>query len=362
MVKKDQSMLKKAIGKTDETSIVRTASCYVRAETGDIWYQDPKLFDTEEEERAEQLISFIKKGLGGKIGTNVIELVPEEKNLLEGIRKDELTDANVVQNLLSVISEAYHSDEDYGIFVTYGVYDLPATNSDGDYAEDVYSFVLVTIHPCGLSKSGIVYDVPENSYVDRKKDRPLGAPKHSFLWPALDNGIQDVSKAVYFSKNEKVQAEIHEVIENLFATTIPLSPQEQKAGFMEMMNASNDGTGISYDEVQRVYQRFSSLQAEADVSGTECKIDTDTLRDIIENDELMDDDAKEALEKAAEQYEGREFNLCNIAPRNIGIKTDNASMKVDLNELTELEVIEYGGRRCLLVPLYGAEVENMRVK
>lgn len=357
MTKKDLTMLRKAIGREDPCPIAMTASCYVEAETKATTYQEPELFEREEDERADQFRAFMKKALTGRPGVTALDVKPKA-NLLERARRDGLEDDEAVRAIAEAIAESYRADEDYAVFVAKGEWDVPAQG--GGESEISYDFVLVTIQPCALSKSGIVYDRPKNSYVGRMKDRPLGAPAHAFLWPSFDEGAPDAGVATCFSKTQKAQPEIRKVAEALFGSPIPLSPEEQKAAFDEMaVAASGGGAGVAYEDLKRAYGRFAEIAAEAEVAGAEGRLTAKELADIIKDEGSMDEETLAAVDAVAEKYRGEEFALGALAPKAVAIDTEAAKLKVGLNDVTELDVIEWKGRRCLAVPLYGAKVEGL---
>lgn len=364
MNKKDMAKLRKAFGKEEGCPIVRIASCYVDASDGEPRIQETRLFARSDDEEEEQYRAFFKKAVTGKPGSTAVEIEPEDRFLDELVRSG-LEDESLVRDVFEKIAQTYASDESFGIFAAYGAYDVPKQASDGsesyDESDETYEFVLIMIQPCALSKAGIVYDASGNRYKDRKKDRPLGAPSHSFLYPSFDEGHADSSRAACFSKNEKLQAEASPLAEVLFGTGIPLTAKEQKDGFAEMMTAGF-GASIPYDAVRDAYERFSEIRAESESEGAEAALTISELKDIIKESGVEGEERGQALEEAAAAYEGRKFSLDAIAPKNVSVSTDAATVKIDLNEMAGLEVIEYKGRRCLAVPLYGASVENMNVK
>ena len=358
MNKKDITMLKKMMGSGEDSPVLRTASCYIDHPdefTKEAHYQDSVSFGKITEEEASQYIAFLKKGLSGKIGSTVVEVVPE-KSELSALRDTQLKEEDAIRDVCEKIKEQYHSDENYSIFLVYGSYDIPS----GD-ADEVFNFVVAMLQPCSLSKAGIVYDAQNNSFKDRKRDRPLGAPVHTFLYPSFDDGHCDMGHAAYFSKNEKVQDESRDVIETLFGTQIPMTAKQQKDGFNDLLEAGY-GNVIPYNAMQNVYEKFAELRADAEASGEETQLTTADLTDIISGSGDMAEDGKETLKKVADGYAGKKFDLDNIAPKNIDIRTDKAAVKIELNDISDIAVVTHEGEKCLMIPLHGATIDNLKVR
>lgn len=365
MNKKDMTRLKKMLGDEEACPIERVASCYVEAGSEEIRYQPATKFSMVEDEEAEQYVAFAKKGVTGKPGSTALDLEPED-NELDALRRTKLEDEEAIRRVCEKIMESYPSEENYGVFLMYGNCDVPSdspkTSDDDPYAgsDETYEFVAVMIQPCALSKAGIVYDGASNGYRDRKRDRPLSPPVHSFLFPSFTEGHADVSTATYFSKNAKAQTEGRPVVEALLGTTVPLTVDEQKDGFAGMMTAGF-GASIPFDAAKEVFETFAERRAAAESEGDPTDLTADEVRDVIERCGA-DDSTKEALDEAFGEFDGKNFSLDVIAPKTVSVTTDAATVKVELNELPDVDVIEYKGQRCLVIPLYGASVENMNVR
>ena len=200
MTKKDIAFLKKIIGNSDYTPIMRIASCYVDIARDDIRFQEPQTFMRLDESELSQYCQLFKKGVSGKLGTTVIELDAKE-NIIAPLRDSSLSDMDEIEHAAMTIRDNYNAEGNYCIFFAYGAYDIPGKN--GKDSEEVYTFILVLIQPCNLSKPGIKYDSPKNEFSNRMIEPMLEPPIYSFLYPALDERQTDLSKAVFYSKNEK---------------------------------------------------------------------------------------------------------------------------------------------------------------
>ena len=235
MDKRDQSLLKnKVISKSSEdTSVVRIASCYVDKWKNEIKYQEPRILMRMDESEVEQYLAFMVKGVGGKLGSSAMELDAGSEDLFSRLRTSRLEDESIIRQTCEKIYENYVSEENFGILLAYGEFDLPDVNDNTP--DEVYSYVIVMIQPCPLSKPGLVFDSGENLFIDRIKDHALGVPAHAFLYPSLDGIHTDIDHSFYCAKTAKLTKDIVDTVGALFNSSIPLPAEEQKEGFRKIL-------------------------------------------------------------------------------------------------------------------------------
>lgn len=105
--------------------------------------------------------------------------------LLMALKECELKNDALLDVLYEQISEKYHSDGDYGIYIFYGSYDVPVKASDKESlweSEEVYQFIIGAICPI-------------------HGDYEPGEPTCGFLFPAFkdrsgDSGYIDIFRAL----------------------------------------------------------------------------------------------------------------------------------------------------------------------
>ena len=91
MTKKDIAFIKKIIGNSEYTPVMRIVSCYVNIDQNDIRFQEPQTFLRLDESELVQYCQFFKKGVSGKLGLTAVELDVKE-NLVEFLRDVSLSD------------------------------------------------------------------------------------------------------------------------------------------------------------------------------------------------------------------------------------------------------------------------------
>ena len=364
MNKKDVSMIKKAFGNEESSPFVNIASCYVDVFQEDVRVQPTITFSRIEEDKAEQYVTFFKKAVSGKPGVTLMELKPE-KNELKAALDSKLEDEEAVSELFRSIKDSYKPEENYGIFAAYGIFDIVSSKSeegglyDGD-DDEVYEYLLVTILPCALNKPGIIYDFPNNDYTDSARHRQLTTPVHTFLYPSFDEGHADTTHVAYISKNTAVQSEADETMTELFGVSIPIPAAQQKAAFEEMMMSGSNGS-VSYEALQNVYGRLAEIKAEALASNEEATLTTKELKDIIKSGGDLSEEDEKLLDEVSDTYENKHFSVDNITSKNVSVNVDRAVLKIDLNDFPDLEVIVHNGQKCILIPISGAEVDDIKV-
>lgn len=355
MTKKDLAFIKRIIGKPESTSVVKTVSCYVDINRDDIRFQEPQTFLTLDESELDQYCAFFKKGVSGKLGSSAIEVKVEE-NLLEPLRDTELKNMERIESVAMNIRDHYLADDNYSIFFAYGVFDLPG--SSGEDSEEVYTFVLALIQPCGLSKPGIKYDSPQNEFKNRLTEPMLGAPTYTFLYPALDNLHTDIDHAVFYAKNEKAAIKVADLIPVLFGANLPLSPKEQKEGFQELLDSAYEDN-VPFDSVNGIFEHFQETLIDMQMTGEDVSISGKELADAIIEYGDVPEEKQEDLKQAAEAYENQKFSVNNIVPENVSINAGDIAVKTKLENLSTIERRIIDGKDYFLIPANSSTINNI---
>ena len=361
MDKKDLSKLKRVIGREDDTPVSKVASCYVDVEKKDTRYQKPESFHSLGEKEAIQFLTFFKKSLTGNLGTTAVEIDTRNGNvILEKLRKSELGNEDMIRDVCENITESVNMDDNYCVYIAYGAYDVPPDGERELDSEEVYNFILVMIQPCKMSKPGIKYDYPGNLFTDRRKDRMLTPPVISFLYPSFDKGHTDSDRAMCFIKGAKNREQYQDLVKCLFGVNIPTSVETQKEGFYNIMSAGFDFK-LPYETVQNVYERLNDMKVDSSLSGEEVKLTAREIADIVEsetdNDEVNTDEIKQQVEK----YADCDFSIDNLAPKIVGLKTDKALIKFELQEVGSIKRQTIDGVDYFLIPADNATIEEMGI-
>lgn len=355
MTKKDIAFIKKIIGNSETTPVMRIVSCYVDNARDDIRFQEPQTFLRLDESELVQYCQFFKKGVTGKLGSTAIE-VDVKDNQVEGLRSSSLSDMDEIEEVAMLIRENYTAEGNYCIFFAYGSYDLPG--GDGSDSEEVYPFILILIQPCNLSKPGIKYDSPKNEFTNRMVEPMLDTPTYAFLYPSLDGLHTDVSKAVFYSKNEKAAAKARPVVPVLFGSEIPLSPDGQKEGFHELLQNAYDNN-VPFEAVNDVYDHLQETLIDMQLSGEDVKLSNSELVDAIIEYGDVAEEKQEQLKEAAEEYEGCSFSVSNLVPQKVSIDTGGVSIKMEIEQMSQIERRVIDGVDYYLIPASSSSIDGI---
>lgn len=107
--------MKKIIGNSEYTPVMRMVSCYVDIDHNDIRFQEPQTFLRLDESELVQYCQFFKKGVSGKLGLTAVELDVKE-NLVESLRDASLSDLEEIKNVAMTIRDNYAAEGNYCIF------------------------------------------------------------------------------------------------------------------------------------------------------------------------------------------------------------------------------------------------------
>ena len=355
MTKKDIAFVKKIIGNSEYTPVMRMVSCYVDIDHNDIRFQEPQTFLRLDESELVQYCQFFKKGVSGKLGLTAVELDVKE-NLVESLRDASLSDLEEIKNVAMTIRDNYAAEGNYCIFFAYGSYDLPG--SEGNDSEEVYPFLLILIQPCCLSKPGIKYDSPKNEFTNRMVEPMLNPPVYTFLYPALDALHTDVSKAVFYSKNEKVSGKAGQIVTALFGTEIPLSPNSQKEGFHDLLQNVYD-ENVPYESVCGIYEHLQETLIDMQLSGEDVKLSNAELVNAIIDYGDVSEEKQEQLKETASDYEGCSFSVSNLVPSKVNIDTAGISIKTEIEKLSRIERRVIDGIDYYLIPANSSSIDDI---
>lgn len=361
MNKKDLAVIKKIVGNMEESCITRMVSCYIDVNSGEINIMEPAAFLSIPEEELLQYCGLFRKAVTGKVNSTAME-VKYNTNELELLRQDKLRNEETIFNVCEKIRDNYKSEDNYCILFASGAWDVPPDRNKTDEYEEVYDFVLVTLIPCSLSQSGIVYDKPNNLLMSRNKDRALGVPQVSIIHPSFSEAHTNIDHSIVFMKSVKHFSAADSISVSLFDSKLPLSPENQKEGFHDIIKSGFEGMNIPYKAIQGVYDHISDLQIDADISGEEVKLSTKELEDVVITYGGLDDLSAEKVRKAARAYENCQFSVTNIAPAKLDIETDVATIKLNIRDVGAIQKTVIDGFEYYLIPARHIIIDDMSVE
>ena len=207
-------------------------------------------------------------------------------------------------------------------------------------------------------KPGIKYDSPKNEFTNRMVEPMLNPPIYTFLYPALDSLHTDVSKAVFYSKNEKVSGKAGQIVSALFGTEIPLSPSSQIEGFHDLLQNAYD-KNVPYESVCGIYEHLQETLIDMQLSGEDVKLsNTELVNTIMEYGDVSKEKL-EQLKETASDYEGCSFSVSNLVPSKVNIDTAGISIKTEIEKLSRIERRVIDGIDYYLIPVNSSSIDDI---
>lgn len=355
MTKKDQMEIKKVVGNTYHTPINRIAGCYIRSSDKYMVCQKPCFIESLTEEEQEVYCRHFAKALSGKPGSTAIELRNSKTEFLDRLLTSELKDNEAVKELFGMINNEYSSREDYCILLACGTYDIPSSETD-----EVYSFLLITIHSCPLSKPGLIIDLQKGSFVDRVKDHALQTPSFSFLYPSFEERKIDLEHFIYSMKTSKKIGEMDRVIQELFGTILPPAEEIQKEGIQDIFQAGFKN-GIPFSALQMFYGHMAGRKLDEEISGKVMCLSANEIADVIIKECGIKEEYIQAVREKALEYSNVHFYTAVAAPEKITIKTETADIVVHLNEIGNIQKQVVNGGEYYMIPARNIFIDQMHI-
>ena len=186
----------------------------------------------------------------------------------------------------------------------------------------------------------------------------LNPPVYTFLYPALDALHTDVSKAVFYSKNEKVSGKAGQIVSTLFGTEIPLSPNSQKEGFHDLLQNAYD-ENVPYESVCGIYEHLQETLIDMQLSGEDVKLSNAELVNAIIDYGDVSEEKQEQLRETASDYEGCSFSVSNLVPSKVNIDTAGISIKTEIEKLSRIERRVIDGIDYYLIPANSSSIDDI---
>ncbi len=359
MNKKEISEIKKTL--TPKNSVItRICGCYVDGEK-EIKFKSKDAFHALSEEEAFKYFDIFKHSLSGIIGKNLLNLefpIEEEaeggkQEFLLRLKNSKLEDDDLLDEVYRKIVENYIYASNYYIILIHGIYDIPGRSSDGsemfDSSDNVYDYILCSICPVNLAKSGLSYDSDTNSIGERVRDWIVGVPSNGFLFPAFNDRNTDIHSLLYYSKNsEELQ---YSFVDNLFGASAPMTAESQKETFNNLI-INTLGEECNFDTIKTIHETLNDMIEESKDEPDPLVLTSNEVKHIFEESSIPEDKIQ-VLEKqlnAVSEEQPASFLASNITNiRKFNIETPDVVIKVnpDRTDLVETRVID--GRQCLVI-------------
>ncbi|MBQ3584573.1 MAG: DUF4317 domain-containing protein [Lachnospiraceae bacterium] len=372
MNKKEISEIKKLL--TPEHAVItRICGCYVDGEK-EIKFTSKDAFHSLSEEEAFKYFDIFRHTLSGTLGKNLMNMefpLAEEaeggrQEFLLKLRDSKLEDDSLLEEFYQNVIAHYVYASNYYIILIHAVYDVPGKSSDGsemfDASDSVYDYIICSICPVNLSKSGLSYDADTNSINERVRDWIVGAPANGFLFPAFNDRDTDIHSLLYFSKNpEELQTEF---IENVFGAVAPMSAGNQKETFNTIIS-NTLGEECDFNTIKTIHETLNEMIEESKDEPEPLILTKQEVKHIFEESSVPDEKInmleKQLTETVGEKPAFVASNITNV--RKFNIETPDVVIKVnpERTDLIETRIID--GRQCLVIAVNDhIEVNGISVK
>lgn len=360
MNKKEISEIKKTLN-PENSVITRICGCYIDGEK-EIKFKSKEAFHSLSEEEAFKYFDIFKHSLSGSIGKNLLNMefpLAEEKaggkqEFLLKLKDSGLEDDELLDEFYQKVVENYIYASNYYIILIHGIYDIPGKSSDGsemfDASDNVYDYILCSICPVNLAKSGLSYDADTNSIVERVRDWIVAAPANAFLFPAFNDRNTDIHSLLYYSKNpEELQ---YSFVDNIFGTNAPMTAESQKETFNNII-MNTLGEDCDFNTIKTIHETLNEMIEETKDEPEPLILTTNEVKHVFEESDIPNEKL-EVLEKqldvVAEEQQSPTFLASNVTNvRKFNIETPDVVIKVnpERTDLVETRVID--GRQCLVI-------------
>lgn len=345
---------------TPENSVItRICGCYVDGEK-EIKCRIKEAFHSLSEEEAFKYYEIFRQSMSGNIGKNLINMdfpISQENSggtqeFLLQLRNSKLLEDELLEEFYNKIIENYDYPSNYYIILIHALYDVPGKATDGsqmfDSSDEVYDYILCSICPVNLAKSGLSYNSEEDKIGERVRDWVVAPPAKGFLFPVFNDRATDIHSILYYSKNpEELQ---NKLIENVFGSVEPLTAKSQKETFNTLITETM-GEECDYQVVKNIHETLNTLIDENKDEPEPLIVSKNEIRHIFEESGVPE----EKLEKFDEKYENTAgekttmmaSNIANV--RQFNIETPDVIIKVnpERTDLVETRIID--GRQCLVI-------------
>lgn len=346
----------------EDCGILRLCGCYVDGEKNKVTTFNETFLNLPEEER-HKYIDILKKCLSGTPGRNLIDMKftldaygkDQQRDFLLELRKCELNDDNLLNQLYDKIITSYYYPGNYLILIVNQTYDIPGVTADNiamdDASDEVYNYILCCICPVTLSKAGLGYFENDKAFHNQTQSHMVDNPDIAFLFPAFNNRSTDDESILFHCKDtDDFQQEF---LNSVLSCEVPLPADVQKETFNNLVTETL-GEDCNYETVKNIHDNLNEvIEEHKAVSSAPVMLDKTEVKEILERSGVSDErltDFEEHFEMAA--GENGRLAVANITPsRKFEVKTPDVVIKInpDKTDLVETRLID--GKQCLVIQI-----------
>ena len=241
-------------------------------------------------------------------------------------------------------------------YAAYGVYDIPGKTTDGvemfDASDSAYEHILCCICPVILSKPGLSVNLKKTAVEDRVRDWVVDHPSDGFLYPSFNDRSEDIHELLYYTK-KKIIEQTGLIMELTGREENILSNDEEKEIIRDILietttmdlSAMRDLT-LNMDEIIE-----ESEEEELMISGKQ-------LGKMLEKQGVSEEECENFLAAYQTKLGNKGVHLSSLFDRRkMDIKTQESSVKVEMDRVFDIETRTVDGRVYLMIPLNNNVVE-----
>ena len=346
----------------EDCGIQRLCGCYVDGEKNKVTTFNDTFLNLPEEERHKYL-DILRKCLSGTPGRNLIDMKftldaygkEQPRDFLLELRKCELNDENLLNQLYDKIIANYYYPGNYLILIVNQTYDIPGVTADNiamdDASDEIYNYILCCICPVILSKPGLGYFEDDKAFHNQIQNHIVDNPDIAFLFPSFNNRSTDDESILFHSKDtDDFQQNF---LDAVLSCEVPLPADIQKETFNNLVTETL-GEDCNYETVKNIHDNINEvIEEHKAVSSAPVMLDKTEVKEILEKSGV----ASERLTNFEEHFEmaaGENGKLAaaNITPsRKFEVKTPDVVIKInpDKTDLVETRMID--GKQCLVIQI-----------
>lgn len=358
--------------KPDDCRVDRICGCYVDGHKNKISEMKEAFLSLPEEE-IHKYTDIFKKTLSGQVGKNLLNLefpLSEEaegghqKDLM-ALRDSRLEDDELISAFYDKIISSYLYAENYLILLIHGNYDVPGHGTDHeemfDASDYVYSFIMCSICPVSLSKPGLVFDAPTNSFIDKTQDWMVQMPETGFLFPAFNDRNTDIHSILYYSKNAEL---LHpEIPDDILGCSLPMTAGDQKETFDQIIE-DTFSDHCDFEVAKTVHRNLNALLEGKKDDPEPAPLDKNEIRHFLESCGAEQEQIEHFEETYDDDPSGDKHILAsNIAtPGKFEVKSDDVKISIDSSRADLIETRMIDGIEYILIPVTdNVEVNGIRI-
>ena len=363
MNKKEINEIKSLFTKIDDVAVERLCGCYVDGEKNIISTFNESFLLLEKDEMYKYMEIF-RKSLSGTQGKNLMDMSftheTDGSKLLETMRSSELKDETVNKLFFDKIIETYDFPGEYLILVIFQRYDVPGITDDGikmeDASDEVYSYILCSLCPIGVSKLGLGYYEETNEFHTLQQDKYVKLPENAFLYPAFNDRSTDTNSLLYYSAKGDRSEE--KMLNEFLGVKAPLPAVEQKEIFDALVRETmTEGTDVELVTAVQKNMAEMVLEKKQESQGKPAVIQKEDVTAVLKQSGLQEEKVKNFSQRFDEEFgmdeAVQEIFAENIVPSRskLEMKTPDVVVKInyDRTDLVETRIID--GKKCLVIEL-----------